>query len=157
MSTANLDPNGQGTRGTWVTFAAGTTNLHLAADDYATGAHNSDTDGVMGPNNGDSSLFLDLGDTPTGFDPTTISLIQVTSAYRLESAGVSGAADSAALFYQIFRSDETTAITTELSLGSITSATYLETTDALTVTGTHSKANWDGARLRIRQDYTVAG
>jgi hypothetical protein len=153
-----LDPNAQGTRGTWTTFAAGTTNLHLACDDYTGGgAHNSDTDGVMGPNNGDSSLFLLLEDTPADFDPTQISSISVKSAYRKEEAGVSGSADSVALFYQVFRSDETTAITTELSKGAITSTSYAEATDALTGTGSHTKTDWDGARLRIRQDYTVAG
>src|SRR5574339_495831 len=153
MAEIRLDPNGQGTRGTWTDQAAGTTNLHLVADDYTGGgSHDSDTTCLLGPNNADSSLFLLLEDTPGDFNPANITSIDIKSAYRKESAGVSGSADTVVLFYKIFRSDETTAITNELSKGNITSTSYAEATDAMTGTGTHTKTDWDGARLRIRQD-----
>lgn len=158
MSSFTISPNGTVDRGTWTTLAGGTTNLHLGIDDYvAGGSQNSDTDGIEGPNLGDSTAFFDLEATPADFDPANITSIQITSAYRKNEGGVSGAADTTALFYQLFRSDGSTPITTELSLGNITSTAYAETTDALTGTGTHTKTDWDGARLAIRQDYTQVG
>jgi hypothetical protein len=155
MPELRLQPNGLGTRGTWTTLAGGTTNLHLAVDDYSGGgSQNGDTDGVMGPAAGDSSLFLLLGDTPSGFDPAWITKLEVKIAYRRESSGVSQATDTADLGVQVFRSDEATAITGEV-VRTQPGTSYVEETIELALAGTHTKADLDGARIRLRNDYTA--
>lgn len=160
MPTIRLAPNGDGTLDVsgWTDFSGLTINLFAGVDDYVSGgAHNSDTDGILGPNKvTDKSFFALLQDTAADFNPANLTTVELRRAARMESAGVSAGVDSISLGWQIFRADEVTPITTEIVTGPL-GTTYTESTFALTPTGTHTKADWDGARLRIRQVYAASG
>ena len=156
MPTDTLRPNGDGTVTSWTSEAAAP--IFDSIDDYASGAHDSDTSFIAGPNNADSSAFFNLTDTGASFDPAIITQVQCKIAYRKESAGVSGGADTIALSVGMVQSDESTTLTDLVSVNTNAGTTYAETTVTLTNPNTGaSKATWDAGRLRIFQDYTISG
>jgi hypothetical protein len=58
----------------------------------------------------------------------------------------------------VVKSDETTTLADLTSVSTNVGATYVESTVTLTKSGgAQSKADWDAARLRIFQDYTISG
>ena len=66
-------------------------------------------------------------------------------------------ADTVDLYTQLRRSDESTAITNELTVVTTAPTSYTTYHKLMTGTGSHTKAQWDAARLAIRQDYTQSG
>lgn len=65
--------------------------------------------------------------------------------------------DTVDLYAQLVRSDESTAITTEATIVAAAPTSYTTYLILLPTTGTHSKTDWDAARLMLRQDYTQQG
>jgi hypothetical protein len=92
-------------------------------------------------------MFVELSDTPSDFG-SAVS-INIRASHREAGAGN----DTCTAYYQVFRSDETTAITGE------TAGTLLPQQAAFQINGYsvtdsgENKTIWDGARLRIRNDY----
>lgn len=158
MASEWLAPVSDGTLGGWTSEASAP---HAdSADDYGTdglGTKDDDTTYLWGPNNADGSGFFLLTDTSAGFLPGGVSAITIKVAARKESAGVSGTADTIGLFVQVFKSDETTALTNEVTLSTNLGTSYVESSLSATQQGSPTKTDWDGARVRVRQDYTVQG
>lgn len=65
-------------------------------------------------------------------------------------------ADTLDLRIKLVRSDESTEITTEVLALSV-SAAFASAYVTLPPTGSHTKVDWDAARLSLRQDYTLQG
>lgn len=162
MAVDWLIPNGDGTIATSST-GDGTAPWFDSIDDYSTtdgsGTHDSDTTWYGFPNkvNNAISFFL-LDDTSVAFDPTGATFV-AKIAYRRESAGVAQSADTVKLSVQVFKSDQTTALTNEVFVNSNLTlpTTYTLENVTLTQTGTPTKADWDGARVRLKQTYTAGG
>lgn len=154
MATITLRPNGDGTLGTWTRFAASGTWAARIVDDPD--SNDGDTSYVQGPNVADSSMFVTLDDMPANFDPDGVTAIEIKASAKKIEGGVSQAVDTVDLYLQLFRLNETTVISAESAVSNVTgTASYTLFTRSVALSGTHSKTDWNGARLRIRQDYTV--
>lgn len=151
MAVDWLVPASDGTVGTWTT-----TTLWPKVDDYSTldGSITDDAQEIVSPSKANSSCFVGLTATSVGFVPTSVTKIQVQIRKSEVHTGVAGSQDRSELFVQVFRSDESTAISTEVQVGAGTQTEQLVT---LTLSGSHTKAQWDGARLRLRHLYTQQG
>jgi hypothetical protein len=138
VATATLIPDGDGTLG------FGTTPIWDNIDeDPAT--HDGETTFVetLGT---DASSFVTLGDTPADFDPANITSITIDWVARVSTTG-----GTKRVAVQVFKSDEVTALTDEF-VKTNPAITYTRWQDVATQQGTPTKADWDGARLRLRWD-----
>lgn len=158
MPTIYLDPVSDGTVTGW-TGTAGSVASNI--DDYDNGgldngAHDSDTTRALGPNKTNSSMFVLLQATPSDFNPNGITAVRIKWTPRRVTGGASGGTDTIDGFVSIYKADEATAMTDEASRINIDNG-YAgnEWTETMTPTGTFTKADWDGARLRIRQVWNI--
>jgi hypothetical protein len=147
-----LRPNGEGTHsgfvdegGTSLTFA-GTWSGKI--DDDPDSAN--DADYISSPNAADGHVFVLLTDMPSDF--ATLDSLTVTVRNRR----INFVNDSFVIAAQIFESDEATALSNEVNTPAVSSSSFT-TQVATTITGllnTSDKTKWDGARLRIRVDWS---
>ena len=96
----------------------------------------------------DCSIFLELVDTPADFS----SLTSVNIKIHVVPTGF--VSDTCDLYAQIFQSDETTSLTDELKVADQASSGMQTVT--LTNPTASNKSTWDGARVKLRWDYTIA-
>ena len=92
--------------------------------------------------------FSELTDLPADFGNADTATITV----RYSGANFVGA-DSVSLFAQIFESDETTALSNEMSIVTVTADILFTNTSAIAFTGLDTgkgKSIWDAAKLRLR-------
>jgi len=142
-----LRPNGDGTVGTWTSTAA----TFYTEIDNDPDAADDDTTYVQGPNRADASMFVLLSDTPADFG--SADTIEIKVKHKEDGTGN----DVIDMYYQIFQSDEATVITAETTATRLTQGTYTINAKSVSITGTNDKTTWDGARIRLRQDYTRTG
>lgn len=137
MSTATLLPNGEGTISQWRDEAAGTSNLWQKVDAGLTSPNDSDYIRTVGTPN---SIFLLLENTPGDFGEITDIDVKVRA---LKDAG-----GTATITAQVFKSDETTALTDAVASSNLTGS-FADYTIALSLTGDVDQTSWDGARLKL--------
>ena len=158
MPTIYLCPVSDGTTTGWTTTGG---TLASCTDDYhaggaENGTHDSDTTRALSPTKTSSQFFVLLDDTPGDFDPANVTEIRIKQTCRRATSGVSGGADTQDAAFQVFKSDETTALTSSVTKTNVDdSYAGNETTDVVTQQGSPSKADWDGARLKVTNTYTV--
>lgn len=141
MANVTLLPNGDGTRTNWTDQASGTSNLYQNVD-AGTGSP-SDSDYIT-TSSTTNSMFLLLQDTPFDFSDATAVDISV------RARRVGAPPDPRTVTFQIFQSDEATAITNAVASSSLTTS-FANYTVTLSITGATGKSAWDGARLRIER------
>lgn len=149
----SLRPVADGTKSGVVKTGQSTVDLWAEIDDDPD-AHDGDATWIANADGAvDGSLFLLLTDTPADF--VSMSTAAVKLAVRRTSIQVD---DTVALYAQMFRSDETTALSDELQVGTYSTLTDTYGLKTLALTGlvAGDKTIWDGARLRLRWDYTLA-
>lgn len=156
MAVETLIPSGDGTVTGWDDPGGVTTpNLWTLIDDYAGGgAQDSATSRIRSPNTADGSAWFLLTDTSAGFTPATITLVQCKIAAVRNAGGA--ADDTIGLYVQVVKADESTPLTDEIQVSpNLPISVFTEFTVTLTNPAAGaSKADWDGARIKIRQDYT---
>jgi hypothetical protein len=135
-----LYANGNGTNGSWTDQSGGTTNLYLTVDE-GTGSVN-DADYVKSGTASDTITFQ-LTDTPSDF----VSAIGIIISVRHQS-DTSKSTPMYVEEIQIVTSDNTTAITGTVSSTADTTLTTYRYSPS--ITGTNTKTNWDGARIRFK-------
>ncbi len=99
--------------------------------------------------------FYTLSNTPADFSSMGTLTVDVRAVDIND-----GSDDTITLYAQIFESDETAALTDEVTIASdaTLTTTYAVYTGTFTLQGNNNKTVWDGARLRLRIAYTkVAG
>jgi hypothetical protein len=151
----NLRPGADGTLGSWTRNpASGTWAAKIAQDPDA---HDNGSSYVQAPNVADDSMFVTVapaGGFPANFDPAVNSITVRVAALFVNTPQM--AVDTCDLYLQLFRSDETTAMSAESTACNVTVTsgyTIFERTIALS--GSHTLSDWQGARLRLRQDHTA--
>jgi hypothetical protein len=144
----SIRPNGDGTITGWTTSGGGTTNLYAEADDDPDSP--TDADYILGPNRSSSQMFVDLNDLPADFVSATS--VEIKSRHQEQSVGN----DTMTIYYQLFASNESTALTAETAGTLLGANTWALSTYTPSITGTNDKTTWDGAKLRIRQVYSQA-
>lgn len=149
MATVTVLPNADHTTlGTWNIFG-GPASRYLAINNGT--ATPDDTDYVQNnPPEGTFNRYMFMGfeDMPGDFDTITSVTAKVRQKIFVQ-AGQDG------VKYQIFESDETTALTDQIALdadGTDISSSYRTDTLNFTVTGSTSKTAWDGARMKFNHD-----
>lgn len=131
-SVAYLRPDGDGTAVDW-------TGSWSAIDDDPDAPNEADyAQSTVGDDT--NSVFYLLSDTPADF--ATATAVEVKFWAKGQDS------TPLTLTAQLFKADESTAITNPNTV-SITSATWGTLSCSLTITGTPTKADWDGARLKL--------
>ncbi len=123
----------------------GTTDIWESIDDDPASPTDSDwINNAITP--GTVEFFPLLTDMPGAFDTA------VSATIIVRWRGVSFSAGSLTLHAQIFRSDESTALSDEVSVVTVSANSSFANTAPVTITGivAGTKAIWDGARLRLR-------
>ena len=157
MPTIYLCPVSDGTTTGWTATSG---SLASNVDDYhaagaENGAHDSDTTRVLSPTKTSSQAFLLLDDTPGDFDPANVTEIRIKQCSRRATSGVAGGIDTQDGSFQVVMADESTALTSVLTkTGLDDSYAGNETTEVVTQQGSPSKADWDGARMKLSNVYT---
>ena len=152
MSVITLRPSGDGTTTGW--SVTGGTGSHASAIVDDPDANDGDTSYVLSPNALDGTMFVDLDDVPADFDPAAINSITIKVAHRRLNTPVM-AVDLGTVNAFLTRADELTAIsTTPTAVSSPIQAGYLLTSFTPSPTGTHTVAEWNGARLALVFDHT---
>lgn len=155
IATITLRPNGDGTRAHTGSIVGGADWSKTGAGSWYTeidddpDSHDSDTTYVQGPRGNGPPLgtaFFLLEDVPSDFDPDSINSISLKFAAKRTQAA---ATVSERVYAQLYRSDESTVITEESTIATLT-ASYALYTRSVLVSGTHTKTDWDGARIRLR-------
>lgn len=154
MPTATLRPSGDGTLGSWTRFpASGTWASQI---DEAVASNDGDSTYVQSPNVTTSTMFVELDNVPGDFNPNGITALTINVAHRRINTPVM-AVDLGTVNAFVVRSDETTAIsTTPTAVASPIQAGYQQNALTPTVTGTHTVADWDGARLALVFTHTAS-
>jgi hypothetical protein len=141
---STLRPNGDGTQ-TNITFSTGTTANTLIDDDPDTPT-TSDYIQQTRNTSGDDTSFILVSDMPSDFASMT------TVDVKADVSNSSGGNDTVTLKAQIFQSDETTALTNELTLSTDTDASGLKS-GTFSLQGNNDKTVWDGARIKFTWTY----
>jgi len=152
MSVITLRPSSDGTTTGW--SVTGGTGSHASAIVDDPDANDGDTSYVLSPNVLDGTMFVELDDVPADFDPDAINSITIKLAHRrLNTPNM--AVDLGTVNAFLVRADELTAIsTTPTAVDSPIQAGYALTSFTPSPTGTHTVADWDGARLALVFDHT---
>lgn len=106
------------------------------------GNDQTETDGVA---------FFEVANTPSDFG----FIDSLSVDYSRQAQGFSD--DTCILYVQVFASNESTNYTDEITLADETDTTKITEVGTFTINATGlaaSKADWDGARIRFRWDYT---
>lgn len=135
--------NGTGTIADVVDELDTTVDMHLSIDDPPDAPN--DSDWVNNTELTASAFFL-LDDMPSGFDTAVAATILVR--YR----GQEWSGGGLTLYAQLFQSDESTALSDEVAVTTVSENGSFDNTAKVTFTGlsSGSKAIWDGARIRFR-------
>ena len=154
MSVVTLRPSGDGTITGW--SVTGGTGSHASAIVDDPDANDGDTSYVLSPNVLDGTMFVELDDVPADFDPAAINSITIKVAHRRLNTPVM-AVDLGTVNAFLTRADEVTAIsTTPTAVASPIQAGYQLDSLVPSPTGTHTVAEWNGARLALVFDHTSA-
>lgn len=146
-----LRPNGDGTASNMNAPVGDTTRWGAVDDPVAT--NDGDTTYIEAGANLSGSAFFLLTDMPADFS----AMVDLTAAVAVRVAGTVSN-DTLALFAQVFRADETTALTGEVQLADqAVGVSYVARSAALTSVTAGDKTIWDGARLRLRWAYVKSG
>jgi len=153
-TTATLVPNGDGSHDVAIRTQSGfTTNLYQAIDERVTAPDDSATyirnDSYM---SGSRQYYGQLTNMPTGF--TSMTALKLSARVRTTGR----VDDSIALYAQLVRANGTP-LTAEARIGSANpGASGWTTFSNLSLTGlvAGTKADWDGALLRLRWQNTVS-
>ena len=146
-TTATLIPNGDGTRDAAIkTQASATTNLFQAIDDGIATPDDATTyirndSGLTG------RFFAQLTDTPANF----VSITSLTLDARVQTVG--RVDDAITLYAQLVKSNGTTTLSNEVPVGTANPGTggWITISNvALTGLVAGTKADWDGAQLKLR-------
>ena len=137
-STTTIKPNGDGTNASW-SSTEGT--LYEAIDE---GIGSTDDGSTYISATAETSCYLELESTPGGF----VDAVGVSIDLRCQRSSDKG--DAKVFRLQIFESDETTAISNEVTFTPVVG--FSTVTQSLTITGTNDKTTWDAARVRIRTE-----
>lgn len=140
--TTIIVPNGDGTRGNWVDFIAGTTNLYTNVDEGTSSPN--DSDGIR-CNSVGSAIYLLLQDTPADFSSMDSTITLKIRANNSSSKGTNFTIGAC----RIVQSDESTALTSASAGTDQPTTTYALYTYTLSVTGATDKTSWDGARVKL--------
>jgi hypothetical protein len=112
-------------------------------------SNDGDTSYVQSPNAASGTMFVELDDLPPDFDPAGVTAIDIRLAHRRLNTPVM-AVDAGTVNARLVRADETAAIsTTPTAVDSPIQAGYQVDALAPSVTGTHTLAEWNGARLAL--------
>jgi hypothetical protein len=152
MAVVTLRPSGDGTTTGWTREPASGTFAAKIVDDPD--SNDADTSYVLSPNVLDGTMFVELDDVPADFDPDAINSITIKVAHRrLNTPNM--AVDLGTVNAFLTRADELTAIsTTPTAVSSPIQAGYALTSFTPSPTGTHTVAEWNGARLALVFDHT---
>lgn len=154
MATVTLRPSGDGTTTGWT--VSGGTGSHASAIVDDPDSNDADTSYVLSPNAADGTMYVQLDDVPADFDPAAINSITIKLAHRRLNTPQM-AVDAGTVNAFITRADEITAIsTTPTAVDSPIQAGYALTSFTPSPTGTHTVAEWNGARLALVFDHTNA-
>jgi hypothetical protein len=147
MSVVTLRPSGDATTTGWT--VTGGTGTHASAIVDDPDSNDGDTSYVLSPNVVSGTMFVELDDVPADFDPDAINSITIKVAHRrLNTPNM--AVDLGTVNARLTRADETTAIsTTPLAISSPIQAGYALTSFVPDPAGTHTVAEWNGARLAL--------
>ena len=147
----SLVPTGDGTRDAAMQ-PRGTTAIYDAIDDTIAGADDGATylqssAGVSG------RYFALLADMPADFESMTSLTVDVRARTQ------NRVDDLATVYAQVFASDETTALSSEVAVATNPGTSAWVTISGLKVGGltAGTKTLWDGARLRIRVEQKPVG
>jgi PKD repeat protein len=150
-ATVTLLPNGDGTIDT-VIKPSGTTSLFQAIDETLAATDDSTT--YIRNNNATSGRsFALLTDTPANFGGMSALSVDV----RARTVG--RVDDTTTLYAQLYKADESTPLSDEVVVAINPGASGWTTLANITFTGVvpGTKADWDGARLRLRWAHSPAG
>ena len=141
MATTTVNANADGSAGSWTNNGGGAAYLDVediaSTDDVTTYTQETSTE---------TSRFLGIDDMPGTFSDANTVDIDIR-LLRSTSKG-----DAKNLWVQIFESDESTAITDEVQPTIVAGWTTYNLT--FSITGTNTKASWDGAVVRFRSSGT---
>lgn len=144
-TAVTLTPDATGTVTAMWNELAQTTNLHLSIDEWPETATDFITSGE-----GDGSAFIGMTATPANFG--SMKTLTIEGYARNSDFG----ADTCNLYAQVFKSDESTALTDEVLLGNQTLDGLVEIDFTLNAAGlAATKGEWDGCVVKIREDYTA--
>lgn len=151
MADYLLTADGDGTTTGWTREPASGT---FASKLEAVGSSDSGTSYVQSPNLANGQMFVTLSAVPGDFNPDDVTSI-VLRAIALKVNTPSQGVDVSDLYLQVFRSDESTALTDESAVCNVTSTSVWTQFDrTVALNGTHSVDDWNGARLRLRFVHT---
>lgn len=147
MAVATLRPSGDGTTTGWTRVPASSTFASKIVDDPD--SNDADTSYVLSPNASSGTMFVQLDDVPVDFDPVAINSITIKVSHRrLNTPNM--AVDLGTVNAFLTRLDEATAIsTTPTEVSSPIQAGYALTSFTPSPTGTHTVAEWNGAKLAL--------
>lgn len=93
-----------------------------------------------------ASVFFDLTNTPSDF------LLAKTANLNVRFRGQNWSGGSLTFFAELFQSDESSSLSDEVTVATVSGDGSFDNTTAITFTGLSagSKAIWDGARVRFR-------
>ncbi len=146
MAITTLTANADGTTTGW--GAVPGAGAHADEVQDIAGA-DDDTTYIESPNVADGLIYLQLTNVPGDFDPNAINSITIRVQHRRLNTPVM-AVDDGQITARLVRADEITAIsTTPTEVATPIQASYAQTNFAPSATGSHTVADWDGARLEI--------
>lgn len=147
--SCTLTPNGNGTfSGLWGGTGGTPTYSYTEIDEGFSPP--SDTDYITCASDSASGFWL-LSDCPSDW----VTALTCTARIRAQDSGKGTPRDWNTI--QIFKSDESTALTGTASLAASTSASWATFTASLTITGATDKTSWDGARVKLTSNSGGSG
>ncbi len=150
MSIVTLTANADGTTTGWGAVPGAGAHADEVED---IASSDDDSSYIESPNAADGTIWLQLTNPPGDFDPDAINSITIRVQHRRLNTPEM-AVDDAEVTARLVRADELTAIsTTPTAVATPIQGSYAQTNFAPSATGTHSVADWDGARLEIVFDH----
>ncbi|WP_437205856.1 hypothetical protein [Planctomicrobium sp. SH664] len=145
-------PNFDGSNAGWTRFPA--TGSHASKMQSPVASHDGDTTYIQSPDKSTASLFTVLQNLPSDLDVAGIRSLHVTFAAKRVISGVSGEPDDVAISLQLYRADQTTAMSSESVALMIRSDDYRVYGATFNLQGQHLQLNdWSNVRLRLRPQY----
>jgi PKD repeat protein len=152
-ATTNLLPNGDGAHDATIKDqSGGTVNLYTAIDDTIAAADDGTTY-IRNNNSTSGNYFALLSDLPANF--ASMSALSIDIRART----VNRVDDDTIIYAQLYKADGVTALSDEVAVASNPGPTGWVTVANVALSGVApgTKADWDGAQLRLRWAYTAVG
>jgi PKD repeat protein len=149
-----LHPNGDGTITSVKAWpGAVTTNLYTFIDENVSACDGGSSYAASAPAGSSGSYFVQVQDVPADF----ISMSSVNIDICLRTVG--RVDDNFSLYGQWFKADETTALSNEVTIATNPFTSNFGTLNDVAFTGVvaGTKADWDGARLKLRWNRVCVG